>query len=161
MSSLRNKLILLLFLALTAVGASLKIPLGMSSVALDSAPALLAGMLFGPFAGAMIGMVGHLLSAYIGGLPLGPFHLLIGAEMGAIIYLTAILWRERNLLLGLSFFIICTTVLAPLPFYYILSPSFYWTILFPLFIGSSFNSIIAGLIYKPIKNYWSRSNHHA
>ncbi|WP_456278486.1 ECF transporter S component [Bacillus sp. AK128] len=157
MSSLKNKVIIIVFFALSVVGAAIKIPLGISSIALDSAPALLAAILLGPISGAVIGTIGHLISAYIGGLPLGPFHLLIALEMGVIIFLTGILLKGRTPMIGLCFFIICTTILAPLPFYFILSPAFFWTILSPLFIGAGVNSLIAFLLYKPLQSYFRRN----
>jgi hypothetical protein len=81
--------------------------------------------------------------------------------MGVIIYLTGVLCKKGNPLLGLCFFIICSTVVAPLPFYFILSPAFYWTILFPLLVGSSLNSILAGTIYKPLQSYLNRTGFYA
>jgi uncharacterized membrane protein len=161
MSILKKQTFIILFLGLSAIGAAIKIPLGISSIALDSAPALLAAILLGPVFGAIIGVGGHFISAYLGGLPLGAFHLLIGIEMGVIIYLTGVLCKKGNRIIGLCFFIICSTAVAPLPFYYILSPAFYWTILFPLLVGSSLSSIIAAAIYKPLQSYLNRTGFYA
>ncbi|MBM7661192.1 putative membrane protein [Bacillus mesophilus] len=161
MSSLKKQTFIILFFGLSAIGAAIKIPLGISSIALDSAPALLATILLGPIYGAIIGAGGHFISAYLGGLPLGAFHLLIALEMGVIIYLTGVLCKKGTPIIGLCFFIICSTVVAPLPFYFILTSAFYWTILFPLFVGSTLNSIIVAAIYKPLQGYLNRTGFYA
>jgi uncharacterized membrane protein len=161
MSRQKKLAYMVVFLALSMVGAAIKIPIGMSSIALDSAPALLAAITLGPLAGAVVGGIGHLLSAFLGGLPLGAFHILIGIEMGLILYLFGYLSKRKLVAVSFGFFILCNTVVAPLPFYFLLSPAFYWTILFPLFIGSACNSGIAAVVYKPLENYLKKSRSNA
>jgi uncharacterized membrane protein len=152
---------MIVFLALSMVGAAIKIPIGMTSIALDSTPALLAAITLGPIPGAIVGGIGHLLSAFLGGLPLGAFHILIGIEMGLILYLFGYLSKHSSAAVSFGFFILCNTVIAPIPFYFLLSPAFYWTILFPLFIGSVCNSGIAAVIFKPLQNYLKKSSSNA
>ncbi|MDC7286034.1 ECF transporter S component, partial [Bifidobacterium thermophilum] len=64
------------------------------SVALDAFPALLGAALFGGPIGAVVGGMGHLLSALMGGLPMGPFHLIVAAEMALLAYVFAYLYRK-------------------------------------------------------------------
>src|SRR3954466_15326862 len=85
-----------LFLALSVAGASIKIPAIVSSVALDMVPALLAGVILGGGLGAFIAFLGHLLSAFIGGMPLGPFHFMIAVEMALLVWMFAIVHRKRK-----------------------------------------------------------------
>jgi uncharacterized membrane protein len=148
---------IIVFLALSMVGAALKIPIGLTSIALDSAPALLAAITLGPIAGAVVGGIGHILSAFLGGLPLGSFHFLITIEMGLIMYLFGYLSQRRLTTIGFGFFVLCNTVIAPIPFYFLLSPAFYWTTLFPLFIGSVCNSGMAAVVSRPLQNYLKKS----
>ena len=83
-----------LFIALSVAGASIKIPAIVSSVALDMVPALLAGVILGGGPGALIALLGHLLSAFIGGMPLSPFHFMIAVEMALLVWLFAIVYRK-------------------------------------------------------------------
>ena len=76
--SIKKISLISLFIALSVAGASIKIPAIVSSVALDMVPALLGGVMFGSIPGAIIAFIAHLLSAFLGGMPLGPFHFLIG-----------------------------------------------------------------------------------
>lgn len=75
-----------IFLALAVVGASIKIPAVIASVALDMVPALIGAVVLGGRAGGCIAFFGHLLSALIGGMPLGPFHVLIAVEMAVLVW---------------------------------------------------------------------------
>jgi uncharacterized membrane protein len=155
----RQKLLayIIVFIAMSGIGSAIKIPIGMTSIALDSAPALLASITLGPIAGATVAVIGHIVSAFLGGLPLGAFHILISIEMGIIVYLLGVLSRNGTAPVSFGFFILCNTLIAPLPFYFLLSPAFYWTILFPLFIGSLCNSGIAAVTAKPLQNYIKKS----
>ncbi|MFC0522741.1 ECF transporter S component [Pontibacillus salicampi] len=75
---MRRFVMLALWIALAAMGGILKVPVGFGSIALDSAPAILASLFLGPMAGGLVAGAGHFLSALTGGFPLGPFHLIIG-----------------------------------------------------------------------------------
>ena len=60
-------------------------------MALDSFPALLAAVLLGPVAGGIVAGIGHIVSALIGGMPLGPFHFLIMVEMFIFVWLFGVI----------------------------------------------------------------------
>jgi hypothetical protein len=71
-----------LMVGLSALGAFIKIPGPLGSIAMDSCPGYLYASLCGPAAGAAVAFVGHLASALTAGFPLGvPFHLLVAGEM--------------------------------------------------------------------------------
>lgn len=66
-------------LALCVVGANVKL---MGSIALDSFPAFLGALLFGPWIGAFLGAFGHMISSMLSGFPLTlPVHLIVAALM--------------------------------------------------------------------------------
>ena len=92
--SIKKVSLISLCIALSVAGASIKIPAIVSSVALDMVPALLGGVMFGSIPGAIIAFIAHLLSALLGGMPLGPFHLLIGLEMAVLVWLFAIFYKN-------------------------------------------------------------------
>lgn len=139
---------LALFIALSVVGAMIKIPAVVASVALDSFPALLAGALLGGGAGAITGVLGHLISAMFGGMPMGPLHFIVAAEMAVLAYIFGILYRRgRKLLAGLVF-LAGNAFLAPVPFIFIFSFAFFTAMLPSLFIASLVNTII-GMVIIP------------
>ena len=69
-----------LFIALSFVGANIKI---MGSIAFDSMPGFLGAIILGPYYGALIGALGHFLTALTSGFPLSlPVHLITMVGMG-------------------------------------------------------------------------------
>lgn len=144
--SIRKLALAALFVSLSAIGGMIKIPLGLASIALDSMPALVAVLFFSaPLAGT-IAAFGHLISALFGGMPLGPFHLIIAAEMWAVVWLFAKLHRAGNLWLKWPAFIFGNGVLAAVPFYFLLSPAFFYASVPGLVIAASINAGVAALL---------------
>ena len=134
------------FISLSAIGGMVKIPLGIASIALDAMPALVAALfLAAPLAG-LIAAAGHLLSALFGGMPLGPFHLLIALEMFAAVWLFAKLHRSGRNWLKWGAFIIGNGVLAAIPFYFLLSPAFFYASVPGLLLATSMNAAVAAFI---------------
>lgn len=141
---MKGKLVsgLAMLTALSVVGAMIKIPAIVGSVALDVFPALLASVLFGAGAGALVGAFGHLLSALIAGFPLGPMHFLIAGEMAVLVWIFGRLYKN-NKILASAIFIIGNSLVAPLPFIYLMNIGFYLGIVPSLLIGSIINMVIA------------------
>lgn len=134
---------LALFIALSAVGAGIKIPSPVGSVALDAFPAIIAGGLLGGGAGAVVGALGHLLSALLSGFKLGPMHLLIAGEMAVLVWIFATLFKRNKKVLAAIIFIVGNAVIAPVPFIFLISKGFYLTLLPSLFAGAVINMVIA------------------
>lgn len=139
---------LALFIALSTVGAAIKIPAVIGSIALDVFPALLAAVLLGSGAGAIVGGLGHLLSALIGGMPLGPFHFMIATEMALLVWLFGRLYLSNKRIFASTSFLIGNVFLAPLPFVFLISKAFYVAIIPSLLIGSAVNIGLA-LVFIP------------
>ena len=134
-----------LFISLSAIGGMIKIPLGIASIALDSMPALLAVLFFSaPLAGT-IAAFGHLISALFGGLPLGPFHLIIAIEMWAVVWLFAKLHQAGKDRLKWPAFIAGNGVIAAIPFYFLLSPAFFYVSVPALLLAACINAAVAAL----------------
>lgn len=131
-----------LFVSLSVVGAYIKIPAPIASVALDIFPALIAGVLVDRKAGALVGGLGHLVSAFFGGVPLGIFHLLVGLEMAVIVWLFATMYRDRPALASVLF-VFLNGIVASIPFIFILSFEFYLAITPSLLMASAFNVLLA------------------
>jgi uncharacterized membrane protein len=139
----KTVILLALFSALSAVGAGIKIPAIVGSVALDVFPALLAAALLGSGAGAIVGALGHLLSALIAGFPLGPMHALIAVEMALLVYIFGVLYKKNKKVIASTLFILANAFAAPLPFIFLMSTAFYVALLPSLLIGSVINTVIA------------------
>lgn len=150
-----------LFISLSAIGGMIKIPLGIASIALDSMPALVAVLFFSaPLAGT-IAFFGHLISALFGGLPLGPFHLIIAAEMWAVVWLFAKLHRARKQWLKWPAFIIGNGVIAAVPFYFLLSPAFFYASVPGLAIAASINAGVAAALMPYVVKVHGGARHAA
>lgn len=135
--------LLALMIALSAVGASIKIPSPVGSVGLDSLAALVAAALLGVGAGAITGAFGHLLSAYIAGFPLGPYHILIAAEMAVLVWIFGIIYNKKKKILAGIVFIIGNAFIAPIPFIFLMTKALYVQLVLSLFIAVIVNTIIA------------------
>lgn len=137
--------------ALSAIGAMIKIPVGIGSAALDSAPAFLgAALLPAPIAG-VAAAIGHMVSAELSGFPMTlPFHALIAIEMFAVVYGFAMLHQRNHHLLKWLFAVIANGILAPLPFYFLISSQTYYAITPGIFIATVINAVIAGLCLPAI-----------
>ena len=157
--SIKKISLISLFIALSVAGASIKIPAIVSSVALDMVPALLGGVMFGSIAGAIIAFVAHLLSALLGGMPLGPFHLLIGLEMAVLVWLFAMFYKKRNKWLASILFVVGNTLIAPLPFLFLMGIGFYLGLLPSLFIGALINTVIAVILAPRLIRYYEGHFH--
>lgn len=139
----RNLTLAALFIALCGIGALLKIPGPFSSVALDLAPALVSTLFLGPFWAGVIAAFGHLISASTGGLPLGPFHAIVAIEMFVIVWVFGKLIKRGYRVLGFLFVTLATGLLAPLPFYFLISPALYLTLVPILLVATAINSAVA------------------
>lgn len=135
--------ILAMFIALSVVGALIKIPAIVGSVAIDLFPALIAAVLLGGRSGALIASFGHLLSALIVGMPLGPFHLLVAAEMAGLVWVFGNLYRGERKILAIMTFIIGNGFIAPLPFLFFVGTGFYTALVPSLVVGSLLNISLA------------------
>ncbi|TWT03498.1 ECF transporter S component [Planomicrobium sp. CPCC 101079] len=137
----RNIALAAIFISLSAIGGMLKIPVGIASVALDAMPALIAALfLSAPLTGT-VAALGHLASALYGGFPLGPMHALIAIEMGLVLWLFAKLHKSGRQVLKWIAFVFGNGVVAALPFYFLLSPAFFYTSVPGLLIASAMNAL--------------------
>lgn len=139
----RNVTLAALFIALCGIGALLKIPGPFSSVALDLAPALISTLFLGPVWAGVIAAFGHLISAFTGGLPLGPFHAIVALEMLVIVLVFGLMIKRGWRFAGFLFVTLATGLLAPLPFYFLISPALYMTLVPVLLVATAINSVVA------------------
>lgn len=145
---------LALWIALAAIGGILKVPVGFGSIALDSAPAILASLFLGPMAGGLVAGAGHFLSALTGGFPLGPFHLIIALEMAGLTIVFALLYRKSKVCAFIAFWL-GNGLLLPLPFLLLIGQAFYITIAPSLLIGALCNIGVTILVLPKLQANFS------
>lgn len=137
-----------MFTALSVVGASIKVPAIIGSVALDAFPALIAAVLLGGFPGAVTAFFGHMISAMLGGMPLGPMHVLIAIEMAALVWIFAVFYQQGRKILSACVFVLGNSFAASLPFLFLMGEAFYLSIVPALFAGSLLNTVL-GMVLIP------------
>lgn len=150
--SVRRLTYLAMFIALSIVGANIKIPSIIGTPAFDSFPGFLAALIMGPVNGAIVAAIGHLLTALTVGFPLTiPVHLLIACGMAGIVALFAVISR-RSLWVGLGTGIVLNGLVFPGLFVLIpgYGKAFFLSMVLPLLVASILNIILAELVFKKL-----------
>jgi uncharacterized membrane protein len=124
----------------------IKIPSPIGSIALDSFPALLAAVILGPVSGAIVAGLGHIISAFIGGMTLGPFHFLIMVEMAVLTWMFSILYINGKKVGAFFLFFISNAFVLALPFAFLISPGFYTLLVPGLTVATAVNVVLAVLL---------------
>lgn len=141
-----------IFIALSVVGAFLKIPSPTGTVALDSAPGYFIAAAFGGGEAALVISLGHLVSSGIVGFPLSlPIHLLIAVQMAAFAYLFAFLLRKVNGYVAVTLTTLVNGIIAPLTLVPFLGWGFFMALLIPLLAGSLINILLAYLVCQMVR----------
>ncbi|SDN25160.1 Protein of unknown function [Psychrobacillus sp. OK028] len=150
-----------MFAALSAIGAFIKIPVGIGSAALDTVPALIAASFLPPFYAGAASLIGHLSSSLYAGFPLGPLHIIIAAEMFIILFVYTKLHQAGHHVWKWVFFILANSVLATLPFYWIISPEFFVAALPAITLATFLNAAIALIVSPVVTGVMERVKTHA
>ncbi|SJZ92984.1 ECF transporter S component [Garciella nitratireducens] len=143
-----------MFLALSVVGAYIKVPSPTGTIAFDSMPAYLGGLLLGGTSGAVIGFVGHMITSAYAGFPLTlPVHLLIAMEMAFIVILYSWMVKKIGIIAGgvigsLLNGVASPAILALMPGY---GMGFFIAMVFPLLVGSIANVVLSIILYKGLE----------
>lgn len=145
-----------LFIALSFIGSNIKI---VSSIAFDSMPGFLISIMLGPIYGAIVGLLGHLLTALTSGFPMTiPIHLIIGIFMAITIYVFGVSYRilkDKNKLLSwLVPTLLGVTINGPVTVYFLINvinvPGLAYAIVPILSLAALANIIVAIVIYTAI-----------
>lgn len=144
--------IMAIFIALSAVGALIKIPSPVGTIGMDSAPGFFCALAFGGIEGAVVISFGHLLTSAVVGFPLTiPVHLYIAFQMA----LWALAYRWVNKTLGLIPAVIAGIILNGVVSSFAMFPMMgmggVLGLLPFLVVGSALNVIISAIAYKAIK----------
>ncbi|WP_407309300.1 ECF transporter S component [Desulfosporosinus sp. SB140] len=144
--------IMAIFIALSAVGALIKIPSPVGTIGMDSAPGFFSALAFGGIEGAVVISFGHLLTSAVVGFPLTiPVHLYIAFQMA----LWALAYRWVNKTLGLIPAVIVGIILNGVVSSFAMVPIMGMGgalgVLPFLVVGSALNVIVSAIAYKAIK----------
>ncbi len=136
-------------IAISAVGALIKIPSPTGTVALDSCTGYFSAVTFGWSEGAMVAGLGHLLTAFTTGFPLGlPVHLYIAIQMALWASLFSLISRKISLTLGIIVAVLLNGVASAFLIIPFGGSGMATALLLPLLAGSIVNIVIASLAYK-------------
>jgi len=121
-----NKLILMaLMIAISFVGANIKLPGPFSTIAFDSFPAYFAGLLLGGVPGGVVGLLGHLMTSFLSGFPFGlPMHIVIGVMMFVSVYMFSVVTKRVNWIVGAIAGVVINGIFMPIVL--VLMPGFEW-----------------------------------
>lgn len=150
-----------MFAALSIIGAFVKIPVGIGSAALDTVPALVSAAFLPPVYAGAASLVGHLSSSLYVGFPFGPLHIIIAVEMFIILFVFTKLHQTGHYLMKWVFFIVANSLLATLPFYWIISPAFFVGALPGITIATILNAGIAMIVSPVVERVMERVKTHA
>jgi len=170
MTNTKHLVICALLIALSFIGANIRV---FGSIAFDSMPAFLAALLLGPIYGAIIGFIGHILTALISGFPLSPpLHIVIAFAMAITMlgfgYTYKALKNRARESINLSITGIVGVLLNG-PFSLGLSIAAFalmagieaalgLTALLPfLILASIINVVLSIIIFKVLENYWNKA----
>ena len=141
-----------LFIALSAVGAFIKVPSPTGTVAFDSAPGFVAALLLGPGPGAAAAALGHLFTSLFAGFPLTlPIHIIIALEMAAFAAIYGYIGK-KSLPVGVGLVSLLNGIIAPATFIPMpqFGMAFFTAMLIPLLVASAANIIVSALVYKAV-----------
>lgn len=147
--------IMAIFIALSAVGAMIKIPSPIGAIGLDSCPGYFCALAFGGVEGAIIIAIGHLLSAAVVGFPLTiPIHLAVAASMAVLAVIVRFVGRRG--MAGLVAAVIAASLLNSFAVGLWLLPLGGWGLylanIVSLLVAAAINMVIAAVAYASVRN---------
>ncbi len=152
--SVKRVAIVAVFIALSAVGAMIKIPSPIGSIGLDSCPGYFVAVAFGGVEGALVIAIGHLLSAAVVGFPLTiPIHLGVAASMALWAFTIRFFSKKGHfgLWIGVVVATLLNTFATGLFFLPIGGWAMYITTVPSLIVASAVNTILAAVAFQAVK----------
>lgn len=155
MKNNRRLILIALFVAISYIGALVKLPGPVSTIALDSFSGYLGGLILGGVYGGFVGMIAHLFVSMISGFPLSvPVHTIISIMMFVSIFCYSKVSNKYNIILGSIAGVLINGVLMPLalmilPF---MDKGFLISLIPILVVASVTNIVLSNVIYASIKN---------
>lgn len=155
MKNNRKLVLIALFVAISYIGALIKLPGPMSTIALDSFAGYLAGLVLGGTYGGFVALIAHLFVSMTSGFPLSvPVHVIISIMMFLSVFSYSKLSKKYNIFISSIVGVTINGLLMPLalmilPF---MDKVFLISLIPILVIASLTNIILSNVIYASIKN---------
>ncbi|MDI6813329.1 MAG: ECF transporter S component [Desulfitobacteriaceae bacterium] len=144
--------IIAIFVALSAVGALIKIPSPVGTIGLDSAPGFFTALAFGGLEGVIVIALGHLLTAAVVGFPLSiPIHLFIALQMALWALSYRFVQRKFGLIAAVAVGILLNGVVSSFTMMLMGGLGAVLSVMPFLVLGSAINVILAALAYRGLK----------
>lgn len=144
--------VIAIFVALSAVGALIKIPSPVGTIGLDSAPGFFTALAFGSIEGAFVIALGHLLTAAVVGFPLSiPIHLFIAFQMALWALAYRFVQRKLGLIAAVVAGILLNGVLSSFTMMAMGGMGAVLATMPFLVLGSAINVILAAAAYRGLK----------
>ncbi len=149
-----------MLIALSFIGSFLKVQ---GSIAFDSMPAFLGALIISPQSGAVIGVLGHMITAGISGFPFSlPLHIAIAAEMGVFTFIFGKLYKINRVLATVTLIFLNSVggalIAGALTHLMGMGESgmsfistvkgFFIALIGPLFLASLANAVLAVVVYE-------------
>lgn len=158
---LRKLILTAMVAAICAVGAMIKVPAFISTAALDSAPAFLGVVFLSPILAGVAGLIGHFITALTSGFPLGPLHIIIAVEMLIVVWVFGMMHKKGMHFWKWPVVLVLNGIVAPLPFYFIISPAFFWGALGSILMATVINLIIVAVAMPILSKVFVRKEGRA
>lgn len=158
---LRKLILTAMVAAICAVGAMIKVPAFISTAALDSAPAFLGVVFLSPILAGVAGLIGHFITALTSGFPLGPLHIIIAVEMLIVVWVFGVMHKKGMYFWKWPVALVLNGIVAPLPFYFIISPAFFWGALGSILMATVINLIIVAVVMPVLSKVFVRKEGRA
>ncbi|MED3873853.1 ECF transporter S component [Lysinibacillus capsici] len=158
---LRKLILTAMVAAICAVGAMIKVPAFISTAALDSAPAFLGVVFLSPILAGVAGLIGHFITALTSGFPLGPLHIIIAVEMLIVVWVFGVMHKKGMHFWKWPVVLVLNGIVAPLPFYFIISPAFFWGALGSILMATVINLIIVAVVMPILSKVFVRKEGRA
>lgn len=140
-----------IFIALSAVGAMIKIPSPVGTIGLDSGPGYFCGLALGYRQGICVIFIGHLLTAGLVGFPLGlPLHLFIGLQLALWVVLFRWISLRVGLVAGSAAAVFFNGVVSAFTMYFVGGMGAVLGTMPFLIAGSLVNVAVAAVSYKTV-----------
>lgn len=155
-----------LLIALSYLGSLIKIQ---GSIALDALPAYYGALMLGPLPGAVIGILGHFLTALTSGFPMTlPLHLFIACSMGVTVGLFGYLAKNASQILAIIAGVALNGPVSTLGAAYISSlmglgfsgKIMFYAMVVPLTLTSAVNVFGGLLLYRSVARYRGQEKIH-
>jgi len=140
-----------IFIALSAVGAMIKIPSPAGTIGLDSAPGYFSALAFGSVEGISVIFIGHLLTSGIIGFPLGlPLHIFIAIQMALWAVIFRWVTKKFGIIPGSVIAVLLNGVVSAFTLVFVGGIGAALGVMPFLIAGSIMNVMIASIAYKGV-----------